>query len=69
LISWVTSRWLDDGEFIVWQFGIAKCILTVALLQNSFSSDSFGEKETEGAVFENRRISLGFVVDSVFKVA
>ena len=41
-VSWVANRWTDNGEFIVGEIGLTKCILAVALLKDSLVADSLG---------------------------
>jgi hypothetical protein len=65
----IASGRLDNGEFIFWEFCVAKGILTVALLQYPLGSDSLSEKEAKRAVFKNRCVALRFLVDSVLKIS
>jgi hypothetical protein len=38
-------------------------------LENTFSSDSFSKEKAKGAILEDGGVALGFVIDSIFKVA
>ena len=57
-VCWVADRWTDGKALIVRQYGIAKCIFAVALLEDAVVVDGFGHKETEGGVLENWGVAL-----------
>ena len=40
-VRWITDGWADNGEFVIGQVCIAKCVFAIALLQDSLGMDSF----------------------------
>jgi hypothetical protein len=68
-ISWIARRWLNHGKFIVWKFCVAKCVLTISLLQHTFGTYCLGKEKAERRVFEDGSVALGLVINVVFKVS
>ena len=66
---WVTDGGADGHAFIVGEVSVAKCIFTIALLQDTLGGHRLGDQEAKGGVGEYWCISLRFLPVSVLMIA